>query len=190
MIENRTEEVLHKIVVKPDDAFENKLMWIENQLRESMMDIFPEEIVNEVTLYTDACNLGLGAVLSQEDEDKKCRPLAFYSKKLTKSQLKYAIGVKELMAIFFGMEKFKIYLIGPEFIVRTDHRPLQWLKDLSNPSTRLRLLSARWLIIARQFDFKIEFISGNKNVVADALSRYFIYGKKTTKMTIKNQASS
>ena len=43
-------------------------------------------------LYTDACNLGLGAVLSQEDEDKKCRPVAFYSKKLTKSELKYAIG--------------------------------------------------------------------------------------------------
>ena len=59
---------------------------------------------------TDACNLGLGAVLSQEEEDKKCRPVAFYSKKLTKSELKYAIGEKELTAIVIGMEKFKIYL--------------------------------------------------------------------------------
>ena len=48
MIENRDEKIHHKIVVKPDVAFENKLMWIENQLSESMTYIFPEEIVNEV----------------------------------------------------------------------------------------------------------------------------------------------
>ena len=65
-----------------------------------------------------------------------------------------------------------MYLYGKEFVVRTDHRPLQWLKDLKNPSTRL----ARWLIIARQFAFRIEFLSGTQNAAADALSRFFLYG--------------
>ena len=78
------------------------------------------------------------------------------------------------MAIVFSMEHFKIYLYGREFIVRTDHRPLQWLKDMDNPSTRL----ARWLIIVRRFDFKIEFIDGHRNAAADALSRFFIFGEK------------
>ena len=58
------------------------------------------------------------------------------------------------------------------FVVRTDHRQLQWLKDLKNPSTRL----ARWLIIARQFAFRIEFVSGTQNAAADVLSRFFLFG--------------
>ena len=123
-------------------------------------------------LYTDACDDGLGAVLCQLDDNVKCRPVAFYSRKLKASEKKYAIGEKELMAIVFAMEHYKIYLYGKEFVVRSDHRPLQWLKDLKNPSTRL----ARWLIIARQFNFKIEFISGVQNAAADALSRFFTHG--------------
>ena len=57
--------------------------------------------------------------------------------------------------------------------MRTDHRPLQWLRNLACPSTRL----ARWLLIVRQFEFRIEFVSGISNAAADALSRFFIYGK-------------
>ena len=48
LIENRTEEFDRKIVVKTDDTFGSKLLWIENQLKESMTDVFPEEIVTEV----------------------------------------------------------------------------------------------------------------------------------------------
>ena len=70
------------------------------------------------------------------------------------------------------MEHYKVFLYGKEFVVRTDHRPLQWLKELKNPSTRL----ARWLIIVRQFTFRIKFISGAQNAAADALSRYFLFG--------------
>ena len=45
------------------------------------------------------------------------------------------------MAIVFSVDDFKIYLLGREFIVRTDHR--LWLKEFDYLSTRL----ARWLII-------------------------------------------
>ena len=128
----------------------------------------------EFKLYTDACDEGLGAVLCQEDDEQKLRPVAFYSRKLKAYERKYAIREKELMAIVFAMEHYKVYLYGKEFVVRTDHRPLQWLKDLKNPSTRL----ARWLIIARQFAFRIEFVSGTQNAAADALSRFFLFGGK------------
>ena len=77
------------------------------------------------------------------------------------------------MAIVFAMEHYKMYLYGKEFVVRTDHRPLQWLKDLKNPSTRL----ARWSIIARQFAFRIEFVSGTQNAAAEALSMFFLFGE-------------
>ena len=88
-------------------------------------------------LYTDACHERLGAVLCQEDADKKCRPNAYYSRKLTAREKKSVIGENELMAIVFSMDNFKINLFGREFTVRSDHRPLQWLNNMDNPSTRL-----------------------------------------------------
>ena len=48
---------------------------------------------------------------------------------------------------------------------------LKLLKELNNPSARL----ARWLIIVRQFNFKIEFVL--VKIVKDALLRFFIYGE-------------
>ena len=76
-------------------------------------------------LYTNACHESLGAVPCQVDDNKRCRPNAYYTRKLTHREKKYAIGEKELMSIVFSMEHFKIYLYGREFVVRTDHRPLQ-----------------------------------------------------------------
>ena len=111
-----------------------------------------------------------GRIVSGEQE-QKLRLVAFYSRKLKASERKYAIGEKEPMAIVFAMEHYKVYLYGKEFVVRTDHRPLQWLKDRKNPTTRL----GRLLIIARQFAFRIEFVSGTQNAAADEL--YWITSK-------------
>ena len=117
-------------------------------------------------IYTDACDEGLGAVLCQIDKAKKCRPVAYYSKKLTVRERKYATGEKELMAILFDIVHFKLCLYCCEFIVRTDHRSLQWLRNKACPSTRL----IRWLLIVRQFEFRIEFFSGKSNAAANVLS--------------------
>ena len=84
-------------------------------------------------IYSDACDEGLGSVLCQIDKVNKCRPVALYSKKLTARKRKYATGEKELMDIVFAMVHFKVYLYGREFIFRTDHRPLQWLRNLACP---------------------------------------------------------
>ena len=70
-------------------------------------------------------------------------------------------GEKELMAIVFAMVHFKVNLYGREFIVRTDHRPLQWLKKLASPSTRL----ARWLQIVRQTQTAKEVVKVMFNLV-------------------------
>ena len=87
------------------------------------------------------------------------------------------------MAIVFAMGHFKVYLYGREFIVRTDHRPLQWLKNLASPSTRL----ARWLLMVRQFEFKIEFVSGISNAAADALSRFSSSIEVSSSMVMKKK---
>ena len=107
---------------------------------------------------------------------KACRekngPCSFLLKETESELEEIRHWEKELMAIVYKMEHYKFYLCGKEFLVRIDHRPLQWLKDLKNPSTRL----ARWLKIGRQFVFRIEFNSETQNVAADALSSYFLFG--------------
>ena len=73
--------------------------------------------VREFLLYTEACD---GGLLCQEDADKKTRPVALYSRKLEESERKYTIGV---------------YLYGKEFVVRTDHRPLEPQEPIDKAST-------------------------------------------------------
>ena len=75
-------------------------------------------------LDTDASHNSIGAVLSQIKEGKE-HVIAYASKNLTKSQRLYCITRKELLAIYVFVLKFKHYLLGIEFEVRTDHQELK-----------------------------------------------------------------
>lgn len=114
----------------------------------------------------DASDTGVGAVLCQNIDGAE-HPVAYASKNLNKCQRKYSTTEKELLAVLFGVEKFRSYVEGTHFSVVSDHSSLQWLHKLSNPSGRL----ARWSARLSQFDFEIIHRKGSLNVVADALSR-------------------
>uniref|UniRef100_A0A0K2T3F5 Putative LOC101741534 [Bombyx mori] n=1 Tax=Lepeophtheirus salmonis TaxID=72036 RepID=A0A0K2T3F5_LEPSM len=77
-------------------------------------------------LTTDVSPIGLEAVLSQLDEDME-RLVAFASRKLSTSEANYSHIDKEAMAIIFRLLIFEKYEIGRKFIIRTDHRPLQYI---------------------------------------------------------------
>ncbi|KAF4650241.1 hypothetical protein FOZ61_000500, partial [Perkinsus olseni] len=114
------------------------------------------------TLCTDASDYAIGAVLEQRD-----RPVAFFSQRLTGSQLNWPVYEKEAYAIFQALERFRHYHIGHplEVVVLSDHRPLQWLKKASTPKLQ------RWLLATAQYKFTVKYRQGRENVVADALSR-------------------
>lgn len=120
---------------------------------------------SQFVLTVDASKLGCGAVLSQGD-----RPIAFASKAFSKAESNKATIEQELLAIHWSIKHFKHYLIGVEFQVQSDHKPLIYLYNLKDPTsklTRLRLELA-------EFNFTINHIPGKDNVVADALSRIHI----------------
>ena len=77
-------------------------------------------------LYTDASNIGLGAILAQKQEGKE-RIICCASRTLNKSEQNYSATKKECLAVVWGIKNFRNYLIANHFKVYTDHYSLQWL---------------------------------------------------------------
>ena len=93
-------------------------------------------------LQTDASDYGVGAVLSQEDENGDDHPVAYFSRKLLPRVQQYSTIEKECLAIKLATHAFCVYLLGRQFTIQTDHRALEWLDQLkennlleSSPST-------------------------------------------------------
>lgn len=116
---------------------------------------------------TDASNYAIGAVLSQNNNNSIDLPICYASRTLNKSEINYSTIEKELLAIVWACKMFRPYLYGNKFILRTDHRPLQWLFSLKDPQSKL----VRWRLKLEEFDYTIQYVKGKTNYVADALSR-------------------
>ena len=117
-------------------------------------------------LDTDASQYAIGAVLSQVKDGIE-RPIAFASRSLSKSERKYCVTRKELLAAVHFIKYFRHYLYGRQFTVRTDHSALKWLINFKDPEGQL----ARWMDVLSTYDFTIEHRPGRLHKNADGLSR-------------------
>lgn len=115
---------------------------------------------------TDASDVGVGCVLSQVQNGEE-RVIAYGSKTLSKEQSRYCVTRRELLAIVVFLLQYRHYLLGREFLVRSDHSSLQWLFSFKQPHGQL----ARWLEFLSQYTFQIEHRAGKKHTNADTLSR-------------------
>jgi hypothetical protein len=111
---------------------------------------------------TDACNEGLGGVLSQNGF-----VICYESRKLKENERNYATHDLELAAIVHALRKWRHYLMGKRFELRIDQNGLKYLFDQPNLNAR----QIRWLEFLREYNFDINHIKGKENKVADALNR-------------------
>ena len=121
----------------------------------------------ETQIMTDACQVGIGAILSQKDDNGNLRVVSYYSRRTTPAEQNYSVTELECLAVVESVEHYHIYLHGKAFKLITDHSSLQWLLSLKNPRSRL----FRWSMRLSVYSFRIKHRPGNKNTAADALSR-------------------
>ena len=117
-------------------------------------------------LRSDASKLAVGAILLQY-KDGIPFPVAYASRKLLPREQRYAVIEQELLAVVFGVDKFRFYMLGKPFVLELDHRPLVYLNTFKGNNSRLM----RWALALQSYRFQVVYIPGKDNLGADLLSR-------------------
>ncbi|CAM9909208.1 unnamed protein product, partial [Heterosigma akashiwo] len=118
-------------------------------------------------LECDASKTGVGAALMQKTEEGEVVAIAYASRLNNSAQRNYSVFDLELLAIVFGVTKYRSYIYGHTVCIRTDHAALTNLMSITRPSGRL----ARYQMLLSEYSFTTEFKPGRDNYVADCLSR-------------------
>ena len=121
----------------------------------------------ETIVSADASSYGLGAVLLQRQQDGELKPISYISRSLTPTEQRYAQIEKEALAFTWACERFADFLLGMEFHIHTNHKPLVPLfgsKNLDELPIRVQRFRLR-------YRFTISHVPGASLKVADALSR-------------------
>ena len=127
---------------------------------------FPD-FSKKFVLITDASNVAMGGVLMQLDECGQPVIVAAGSKTLSKTEQNYCATEREALAIRYFVEKYEYFLKSRDFIICTDHKALTYIDRTSFGNPKIK----RWQDYLSEFSFVVEYIEGEKNVLADMLSR-------------------
>lgn len=128
-------------------------------------------------LYADASDKAIGACLVQEVENnnqiepgvKNKKTIYFLSHKLSETQQRWYAVEKEAFAIHYALQKLDHYLHNATFVIKTDHKPFEYLLDSPMKNRKIQL----WALGISGYNCRIEYIAGTENTCADLLSRTF-----------------
>ncbi|KAJ4811165.1 polyprotein [Rhynchospora pubera] len=133
------------------------------------------------TVETDASDKGVGAVLMQGR-----RPVAFLSKSIGVKAQGLSTYEKEFLALLTAVKKWMHYLVGQQFIIKTDQISLKYLLEQRLTHT----MQHKGLCKLLGLDYKVEYKKGKNNQAADALSRVVLQEEGNVVSEAKLQAVS
>lgn len=161
---------------KTEIMWDEQLIMAFNTLRQRAADdvelAYPDysKDANPLEVWTDASGFGVGGMLTQV-QDKESngyrRVIGYVSKSLNKAEKRYSTIERELAGLRFAVKAFRPFLYGLPFVLKTDHQPLVYLNRMKVMDNRL----ARTYEDLADFEYSLEYIPGERNQVADLMSR-------------------
>ena len=134
---------------------------LKNAVFDSCLHVPSKE--EKLFLYTDASDVAISGVLVNENG----KPIQFCSRKLTQAETRYDIVEREALAVYWSINRCRVFLIGRPFTVFSDHKGLQYI--FSNPNATPKVI--RWRLNLSDFNFEVRYYRGSENLAADCFSR-------------------
>ena len=125
----------------------------------------------EFVVETDASDFCIAATLNQDG-----RPVAFFSRTLSQSELNHHAVEKEAAAIVESIREWRHFLIGRKFKLITDQKSISFMFNSQRKSKIKNVKIARWRIELSQYKFDIKYRPGVENSAADTFSRIAVIG--------------
>ena len=152
-----------------NNAAEESFQRIKKELCEAPVLGMPTE-KGMYVLDTDASVVAISGILHQEQEwngKTVLRPIAYGSKVLSDTEMKYGAPKAEMFAVVTFVEKYRAYLGSEPFKLRVDNRALSWLKTYSMDQSYI----GRWIVRLDGYNMIIEHRTRDKHQNADSLSK-------------------
>ena len=152
-----------------NNAAEESFQRIKNELCEAPVLGMPTE-KGMYVLDTDASIVAISGILHQEREwngKTVLRPIAYESKVLSDTEMKYGAPKAEMFAVVTFVEKYRAYLGSEPFKLRVDNRALSWLKAYSMDQS---CIGSR-IVHLDGYNMIIEHRTRDKHQNADSLSK-------------------
>jgi predicted aspartyl protease len=115
---------------------------------------------------TDASEFAISAILTQNQ-----RPVAFFSRTLSKSEMHHSSVEKEAYAIVEALRKWRHYLVGKRFKLITDQKSVSFMFNTKHAGKIKNEKIVRWRLELSSYNYEIIYRPGKQNDVADTLSR-------------------
>ena len=150
-----------------NNAAEESFQRIKKEFCEAPLLGMPTE-KGMYVLDTDASVVAISGILHQEQEWNKktvLRPIAYGSKVLSDTEMKYGAPKAEMFAVVTFFEKYRAYLGSEQFKLRVDNRALSWLKTYSMDQNYI----GRWIVRLDGYNMIIEHRTRDKHQNADSL---------------------
>ena len=152
-----------------NNAAEESFQRIKKKLCEAPVLGMPTE-KGMYVLDMDASVVAISGILHQEKEwngKTVLRQIAYGSKVLSDTEMKYGAPKAEMFAVVTFVEKYRAYLGSEPFKLRVDNRALSWLKTYSMDQNYI----GRWIVRLDGYNMIIEHRTRNKHQNADSMSK-------------------